>query len=125
MKKLWVIIAILSLVLAGSAYAAMPAFTQFDMAAPEFSCSDQGCENTAHSAMPVSECLAHCLKSGIEAAGTAVFAFTSQFLGFFLAAFSAVSAVAVYGIFRQKLRERGDFAKLFLERNLRGVILLN
>lgn len=125
MKNVWTAVAIFTIVLAGSAHAAMPVFSHSEMATQGVSCLGQGCENSAHSAMPISECVAHCLKSGIEATGTAIFAFTGQFLGSFLAAFLAVSIVAAYGIFNQKLRERGDFAKLFLERNLRGVILLN
>lgn len=121
-----VITAILTIVLAGAAHAGAPAFASAEMSSSGEACLGQVCGNMDHKSMPVAECVAHCLKNGIETTGAAVLSFAGQILPILLAVFlGVIFVVAVAPLVGRKFRQRGDFAKLFLETSLRGVILLN
>lgn len=125
MKIFWTAVAISALVFGGAVHAGAPLFPS-ETGVTEEACFGQSCGNMAHEAMPVAECVAHCLQSGIETFGSAVFSFAGQTLPVFLAAFLGVIfiLVSLRAAWRD-FRVREYFSKLFLETSLRSVILLN
>lgn len=126
MKGFLATIAILAIVLGGAAHAGAPTLSSLEMGAPGEMCFGQDCGNMEHGAMPMAECVAHCLQSGIDVVGSADFSFAGQVLPVLAAAFfGAVFIVVALSFAGRKFREREYFAKLFIGRNLRSVILLD